>query len=261
VAAAAADSRIAVLITGGFHDEETEYPIDYFTDRGATVTVIGPETGSVKAYNSSVRVSIEKSIDEVVIGDFDALIIPGGHSPEKLVENDSIVAFVRTFFLTGKPVAAICHGPLVLIAADVVDGFRVTAYHSVDDDLEKAGADYVNQKVVVDRNMITSRKPDDLPAFVEAIEKALSQTTAVRERHTGAYHGTTALLTVSGNRLIVIGSGSHTIDLIASNGRTIRTYRGIGADSVLDISAGVAPRMYRVRIGGRAGSAVVLAVR
>jgi protease I len=203
--------RVAVLITDGFHDEETEFPIDYFADQGATVTVIGPQVGEVEAYNSNTTVSIEKSIDEVSIDDFDALIIPGGHSPGNLVDHGDVVAFVRDFFLTAKPVAAICHGPLVLIAAEVVEGFEVTAYHSVGDELEDAGAEYTNQEVVVDRNLITSRQPDDLPAFVEAIDEALSQQTAVRFAAGGA-HGrgragarrggyTTVFMTLNGRRL------------------------------------------------------------
>jgi protease I len=260
-AAGMAGERIAVLITDGFHDEETEYPIDYFTNLGATVTVIGPQTGEVEAYNSNATVTVEKSIDEVAIDDFDALIIPGGHSPGNLVNHDNVVAFARDFFLTGKPVAAICHGPLVLIAADVVDGYRATAYHSVSDELEEAGADYTNQEVVVDRNLITSRQPDDLPAFVEAIAEALSQQTTVRGGPAAVHHGATASLLTEGARLSVKVPGSHTIDLVAANGRRVRTYRGVDAHETVDVSAGVAPGMYRARIRGRAGHAKILVRR
>jgi protease I len=166
--------NVAVMIAEGFHDEETTYPMERLSEAGAAVTVIGPETGEKEAYNSNQRVSVEKRIDEVAVEDFHGLIIPGGHSPERLVEHAEAVNFARAFFETGRMTAAICHGPLVLVAADVVDGYEATGWGSISDELEDAGAEYVNQEVVIDRSMITSRQPDDLPAFVEAITNALA---------------------------------------------------------------------------------------
>ncbi|GEM_PF-149973 len=165
--------NVAILIAQGFHDAETVDPKEHLSNLGASVTVIGPEVGIVGAYNSNVEVEIEKAVADVSIDDFDALIIPGGDSPGVLREIEAVVDFVRGFFNAGKVVAAICHGPQVLVTADVLDGYTATCFHGMSDELIAAGAEYVNEPVVVDGHLITSRLPDDIPVFNEAISEAL----------------------------------------------------------------------------------------
>ncbi len=165
--------RVAILITEGFHDAETLDPKEYLADRGASVTVIGPEVATVGAYNSDVEVDIEKAVADVSIDDFDALVIPGGQSPDNLRQYDEVVDFARDFFNTGKPVAAICHGPQVLVTAGVLEQRTATCFGDMSYELKEAGAEYVDEELVIDGNLITSRVPDDLPVFSEAIADVL----------------------------------------------------------------------------------------
>ena len=165
--------RIAVLLTEGFHDGEAYIPIGYLTNQGAKITVIGPQKGIVKAYNSEFTIRIEKSIAEVSVNDFDALILPGGHAPSKLRENEDVVAFARDFFHSGKPTAAICHGPQVLITAGVMKGKTSTGVEGIRGELEEAGVTYLDQALVIDGNLITSRTPSDLNDFSVAIAEAV----------------------------------------------------------------------------------------
>ncbi|MFW6159982.1 MAG: type 1 glutamine amidotransferase domain-containing protein [Acidobacteriota bacterium] len=167
--------RVAVLIAEGFHDGETLKPKAFLEEHGAEVVVLGPAVGEVKAYNSDQVVNIEKAVDEVEVADFDALILPGGQGPAVLREHEAAVAFTKAFLESGKPVAAICHGPQVLITAGVVEGRSMTCTASIADELQEAGAEYLDEPVVVDENLITSRVPDDLPAFNEAILNALKK--------------------------------------------------------------------------------------
>ncbi len=242
--------RAAVLITEGFHDEETQDPIDHLRDLGAEVTVIGPQTGTVEAYNSNHEVTIEKSVGEVSIDDFEGLIIPGGNSPGRMDDNNEVVAFVRNFFLTGKPVAAICHGPLLLVAADVVDGFEATGYQSIRDELEDAGADYKNQEVVVDRNMITSRKPDDIPAFIEKITQALSEQTHA-QRLTGAAIAHNSMpVRLHENVMHISRPGAYELIITAANGGSLRRTFHVGQNASIVIDEGLAPGRYLVAISG-----------
>ena len=165
--------QIAVLVDEGFHDGEAFMPIGFLTNLGAEVTVIGPEKGIVTAYNSEFTIRIEKSISEVSVDDFDALIIPGGHAPARLRENDAVVGFARDFFNSGKTTAAICHGPQVLITAGVMNGRTSTGVSAIQEELEAAGANYMDEAVVIDDNLITSRIPPDLSDFSRAISIAL----------------------------------------------------------------------------------------
>jgi protease I len=165
--------RIAVLLTEGFHDGEAYIPIGYLTNQGAKITVIGPQKVIVKAYNSEFTIRIEKSIAEVSVSDFDALILPGGHAPSKLREDEEVVAFARDFFQSGKPTAAICHGPQVLITAGVMNGKTSTGVAGIRGELEKAGVTYLDQPLVIDGNLITSRGPSDLNDFSIAISEAV----------------------------------------------------------------------------------------
>lgn len=161
---------IAVLVGEGFHDGEAYMPMGYLTNRGAVMTVIGPERGDVTAYNSNFTIEVQQAVTEVSIDDFDALIIPGGEAPAMLRENEDVVSFVRDFFETGRVVAAICHGPQVLARAGVLEGVTCTAVDAIRDELEESGANLVDESVVVHENLITSRTPADLYDFSRAIE-------------------------------------------------------------------------------------------
>lgn len=165
--------KIAVMIGPGFHDGEAVFPMGYLVNRGAEMTVIGIETGLIKAYNSDLRMNVERSVAEVSPEEFDALIIPGGMGPSELRKDETAVDFARRFFKTGKPVAGICHGPQVLVDADVLKGRVVTGVGSIKGEIEECGADYQDSEVVVDGHLITSRNPGDLPAFSKAIAKAV----------------------------------------------------------------------------------------
>jgi len=166
--------RVAVLVAEGFHDGEAYMPIGYLVNRGVKVTVIGPAVGEVKAYNSEFTIRIEKPVSDVSIDDFDALIIPGGKAPGILRQDSTAVNFTRDFFITGKPTAAICHGPQVLITAGVMAGKNSTAFEAVKPELLEAGANFIDQSVVIDGNLITSRLPHDLNDFSKAIYEALT---------------------------------------------------------------------------------------
>lgn len=165
--------HIAVLVDEGFHDGEAYMPIGYLTNRGARVTVIGPETGLVTAYNSDFTINIQKTVEEVSTEDFDALVLPGGQAPAKLREHEHIVDFVRAFYESGKVVAAICHGPQVLITAGVMEGLDATGFGGIQEELEEAGANYLDESVVIHDNLITSRTPPDLYDFSLAIEQSV----------------------------------------------------------------------------------------
>lgn len=174
-AAELSGKRVAVLIAEGFQDAETLEPKLFLEERGAEVVVLGPAVGDVKAYNSEQVVTIEKAVEEANVEDFDALILPGGKGPAVLREHEAAVNFARDFIESGKPVAAICHGPQVLITAGVIEGRKLTSVSSIAEEVKEAGGEYLDEQVVVDDNLITSRVPDDLPAFNEAILKALKK--------------------------------------------------------------------------------------
>ena len=162
-------SKIAVVLTDLFEDSEYTVPVQGFKDAGHQVIVIGLEAGeTVKGKKDSTPVKVDKSFDEVSPGDFDALLIPGGYSPDKLRAYEKPVAFVKDFMQSGRPVFSICHGPQILITADVIRGRRVTGWRSITRDIINAGAEFVDSEVVVDGNLVSSRQPADLPAFVKA---------------------------------------------------------------------------------------------
>jgi len=160
--------RIAVVLEKDFEDSEFYVPYKRLKEEGAELTVVGLERGKMlKGKSEGYEVRVEKSFDEVKPEEFDALLIPGGYSPDKLRAHEQAVDFVKHF--EGKPIFAICHGPQLLISADVVKGKTVTSWRSVAVDLKNAGAQWVDREVVVDGNVVTSRKPEDLDAFVSAI--------------------------------------------------------------------------------------------
>jgi protease I len=169
-------SKIAILVDRMFEDSELSVPLDRLRAAGHQVDLVGQSAGvEVTGKQGKERVRIEKAVRDVTAQDYDALVIPGGYSPDHLRMNIDAVRFTRAMALAGKPVAAVCHAPWMLIEADVTDDRMVTSWPSVRTDLLNAGARWVDREVVEDGNIITSRKPDDLPAFCDAILRQLAE--------------------------------------------------------------------------------------
>lgn len=166
-----AGKKIAILATEGFEQSELEKPRQALDDAGAQTEVISPTHGSIRGWDHDdfgEAVDVDVDLSKADPGRYDGLLLPGGvMNPDKLRQLPEAVRFVRAFFDSGKPVAAICHGPQMLIEADVVRGRRVTSYPSVKTDLINAGAEWVDEVVVTDHGLVTSRKPDDIPRFNE----------------------------------------------------------------------------------------------
>jgi len=161
--------RVAVLTEEGFEQVELTSPVEALRYAGATVEIISPKSGRIKAWdhtNWGIEVDVDKELSEANPDDYDALVLPGGVlNPDKLRQNKEAVAFASAFLDEGKPVAAICHGPQTLIETGMLKGRKLTSYPSLETDLKNAGANWVNEEVVVDHGLVTSRRPDDLPAF------------------------------------------------------------------------------------------------
>jgi protease I len=172
--------RIAILATDGFEQVELTEPKKNLEDAGATVTVLSVKAtpDEIKSWDKTdwgKKIKVDGQVSEADPAQFDALVLPGGQmNPDKLRIDHDAVSFVKRFVATGKTTAAICHGPWVLIEANVVKAKTMTSWPSVHTDLKNAGANWVNQEVVVDGQFITSRKPEDIPAFSREIIKALS---------------------------------------------------------------------------------------
>ncbi|WP_284302833.1 type 1 glutamine amidotransferase domain-containing protein [Mobilicoccus caccae] len=164
--------RVAMILAENFEDSEATSPIEALDAQGVDVTVIGMSTGTLTG-KKGAKVDAVATIADSTVGDFELLIIPGGGSPENLRIDETAVDFTRDFVASGKPVASICHGPQLLISADVLSGRTVTAVNKIRDDITNAGATYVDEEVHVDGNLISSRIPDDLPAFNDALVNAL----------------------------------------------------------------------------------------
>ncbi len=161
--------KVAIIATDGFEESELMSPMQALKDSGAHVDIISLQPGKIKAWkngNWSTEIDVDKSVSDVSSSDYNALVIPGGViNPDKLRTHEMAVGFVKDFFRDHKPVAAICHGPQLLIEADVVEGRRMTSFHSIQKDLENAGAKWEDSEVVVDHGLVTSRSPEDLNAF------------------------------------------------------------------------------------------------
>jgi len=176
--------KVAILATDGFEQDELLSPLETLREAGADVQVVSPsEESKIKGWKHTdwgKKVKVDMPLNEANVEEFDALVLPGGvMNPDHLRRDPLVLEFVKSFFRAGKPVGAICHGPWTLIDAGVVRGRKMTSYASIQTDLKNAGANWVDEEVVVDNGLVTSRKPDDLPAFnaklIEEIAEGIHQ--------------------------------------------------------------------------------------
>ena len=175
-----AGRRIAILATDGVERVELDEPRRAVLDAGATVDLLSVHEGEIASRNHDTEdagpIPVDRLVGQASVDDYDGLILPGGvANPDKLRTDESAVAFVRDFAASGKPIGVICHGPWTLIEADVVRGRRMTSYPSVRTDLRNAGADVVDAEVVTDNGLVSSRNPDDLPAFCAKIVEEFAE--------------------------------------------------------------------------------------
>lgn len=165
--------KIAVLATNGFEESELSEPVKALKEEGATVHIVAPDSGKIKGWKSgnwSKEYEVDQTLGQANPDNYDALVLPGGViNPDKLRREEKAIKFVKAFFDKNKPVAAICHGPQLLIDAEVVKSRKMTSFKSIRKDLQNAGANWVDQEVVTDQGLTTSRNPDDLPAFNKRI--------------------------------------------------------------------------------------------
>jgi len=162
--------KIAFIATDGVEQVELEDPRQALEDAGAETELISLEEGEIQAMNGEVdkgdTFEVDRVIDNADVDDYDGLVLPGGvANPDKLRASDEVVKFLQDFFAAGKPVGAICHAPWTLVEADLVKGRTLTSYPSIRTDIRNAGGEVVDEEVVVDQGLVTSRNPDDLPAF------------------------------------------------------------------------------------------------
>jgi protease I len=164
--------RAAVLVEQMYQEMEVWYPVYRLREAGCKVTLVGPEAGATYPSKLGYPVKSDKAARDVSAGDFDLLVIPGGYSPDYMRRCEPMIRLVSTMAEQGKPVAAICHGPWLLCSTQALKGRKATCFFAIKDDLINAGATYIDAEVIRDGNLITSRKPDDLPAFMQAIIQA-----------------------------------------------------------------------------------------
>ena len=173
------NKKVAILAADGYEQSELESPMKALKDAGAEIEIISLKSGEIKAMKDhqwSNSVSVDKIVSEIDCADYDALLLPGGViNPDALRANEDAVNFVKGFFIANKPVAAICHAPQTLINAEVVSGKKMTSYKSISADLKNAGANWVDQEVVTDGNLTSSRSPEDLPAFNQRMIEEFSK--------------------------------------------------------------------------------------
>lgn len=173
------DRKIAILATDGVEQVELEQPREAVQEAGGQAVLLSVDDGEIQAMNGDIEPAdtfpVDGKVSEASIDDYDGLILPGGTvNPDRLRMNEDAVRFVRDFVTSGKPVGAICHGPATLSEAAVLDGRRITSYPSIRTDLRRAGAEVVDEEVVIDVNLISSRSPGDLPAFCDTIVREFS---------------------------------------------------------------------------------------
>jgi protease I len=180
MSASLAGRKIAVLATHGFEQVELTQPVEALRAAGAEVSIVAPEAGEIQGFNhhdKGEKVAVDIAVGSARPEDYAGLVLPGGViNPDALRLEDDAVAFIRSFTEAGKPVAAICHGPWTLINAGAVEGRRLTSWPSLRLDLENAGAEWVDEEVVEDRGLVTSRNPDDLPAFCKRMVETFAAT-------------------------------------------------------------------------------------
>jgi protease I len=174
------NKNIAVLAENGFEESELTSPVQRLKEEGATVHIISSKAGAIRAMkddkNWTIEVAVDKILREVSADQYDALLLPGGVlNPDKLRQSEDAINFVKAFFEAGKPVAAICHAPQILITAELVKGRKLTSFPTVRVDLVNAGANWVDEEVVVDQGLVTSRSPKDLPAFNDKIVEEFAE--------------------------------------------------------------------------------------
>ncbi|MGI8542544.1 MAG: type 1 glutamine amidotransferase domain-containing protein [Aridibacter sp.] len=171
--------KVAILAANGFEQSELFEPKKALEDAGAEVLIVSLESGEIKGWNEKEwgkSIAVDLTVDEANANDFNALQLPGGvMNPDKLRMNKKAVSFVKSFFEAGKPIAAICHAPWTLIEADIVKGKTITSWASLKTDLENAGAKWVDKEVVVDNGLVTSRNPDDIPAFNQKMIEEIAE--------------------------------------------------------------------------------------
>lgn len=171
--------RVVALVTDGFEQIELFEPKQALEAEGGRVEVVAPDGDTVRGWNHTQwgqDVKVDRHLDQVRADDYDALLLPGGvMNPDHLRTNEAAVRLVRQFFDEGRPIAVICHGPWTLVEADAVRGLTITSYPSLKTDLKNAGANWVDKEVVVDRGVVSSRKPDDLPAFIEKMVETFAE--------------------------------------------------------------------------------------
>ena len=171
--------RVAILASNGFEESELLEPLRALREHGAEVEVVSPESGSIQGmrhFDKGRSVPVDRGVGSARADDYDALVIPGGlFNPDALRHDDDSVRFTRAFFEAGKPVGAICHGPWVLVDADVVGERELTSVPNIQRDLENAGARWVDREVVVDQGLVTSRTPEDLPAFCAKLVEEIAE--------------------------------------------------------------------------------------
>lgn len=174
--------KVAAIATNGFEEVEFSQPRQALTDAGATVHLISPESGTIRAWDTDDwgnKYAVDVTLANANASDYHALLLPGGVlSPDSLRVNDQALKFIRHFFSADKPVAVICHGCQTMISAGLVEGRKMTCYESVVPDLKNAGAHYVDREVVVDGSLVSSRNPDDIPAFNQAMLEAFAKVPA-----------------------------------------------------------------------------------
>lgn len=166
---------IAVLATDGFEQVELDKPVDAMRKAGATVHIVAPEAGDIQGFehhDKGRKVGVDKTLGDVSADDYDGLVLPGGViNPDALRLEEKAISFIGAFAEADKPIAAICHGPWTLIDAGIAKGHKLTSWPSLQTDLTNAGAEWVDETVVIDGKLVTSRNPDDLPAFCDGIIK------------------------------------------------------------------------------------------
>ena len=175
--------RVLILATDGFEQSELIEPKRALEAAGIETVVASPKSGAIRGWNHGnwgETVKVDAALNEVSADDFDALLLPGGQmNPDSLRLEDEVIGLIEDFDDAGKTIAAICHGPWLLVEADIVDGRAVTAWPSIRTDLENAGAQVFDEEVIIDGNLITSRKPEDIPAFSRALIEALNDHVSV----------------------------------------------------------------------------------